>query len=203
MNNQTRLSQFNTFSNSPVVNSETTLNRQATMHNYGVNPNIYRQPRNPTQFPSSQGAPNGLHLGGVNSSPNNLNMPPFNDPRGASQSSRPPIANESVREHLRVELMRGDPYLKFDGLNPEDFWGWYDQLSSKLTAAGFDQFPRDTIHALRVHLEKRPRELVSAFINAGLDDPEGVLQEIWEELISRYGANDIVAASVLKMINQF
>ena len=72
-----------------------------------------------------------------------------------------------------------------------------------MRAAGFDRYPRDTIHALRVHLDKRPREFVCAYINAGIDDPEGVLREIWEGLVARYGSNDIVASCVLKKVEKF
>ena len=205
INNQARLSQINASSNAPVhTHSPPIVNQGVTLHNFGANPDIYRQPQNPPQFLSSQGASyQSGNLGVINSSCLNPNMHCVNDPRGASQSYRAPISNESVREILRVELMKGDPHLKFDGSNPEDFWGWYDQLSLKLTAAGFNHFPRDTIHALRVHLDKRPREFVSAYINAGIDNPESVLKEIWDGLMSRYGANDIVAASVLKKVEKF
>ena len=117
---------------------------------------------------------------------------------------RPPIQSESVREYMRVELMKGgDPHLKFDGTNPDDFWGWHDEITRKLSAAGFDIYPVDTIHALRVHTDKRPKELVSAYINAGIDDPASVLDEIWRTLVSRYGSNDVVASSVTRKLETF
>ena len=130
------------------------------MNNHGVNPNIYRQPPNPSHFLSPQRDPiENDQFGVINSSRNDIHMPPFNDPRGAPQSRGLSIPNKSVREHSAIELLEGDPYFKFDGLNPKDFTGWYDQLRSKLTATGFDQCTRNIIHVLRFHLNRQPLEL--------------------------------------------
>ena len=115
---------------------------------------------------------------------------------------RAPLHNEAVREQLRIELMKGNPHLTFDGSNPEDFWGWHDELMDKFSAAGFDPYPREIIRALRVHTDKRPKQLVTAYINAGLDDPASVLQEIWTEFRRRYGSNDIVASCITRKLDK-
>ena len=115
---------------------------------------------------------------------------------------RAPIRNEAVREQLRVELMRGNPHLTFDGTKPEEFWGWHDEISSKFIAAGFESYPRDMIQALRVHTDKRPRQTIVAYINAGIDDPHSALNEIWGTLKERYGSNDIVASCITRKIDK-
>ena len=124
------------------------------------------------------------------------------DLRSCDQSRRAPIQSEAVREYMRMDLLKGDNvHLQFDGTNPEDFWGWHEEINNKLTAAGFDPYPMEVIHALRVHTNKRPKELVTSYINAGIDDPEDTLREIWKTLVSRYGANDIVSNTVTTKIS--
>ena len=119
-------------------------------------------------------------------------------------SRRPPLQSEVLREQMRLELMRGENrHLIFDGTRPEDFWGWHDQLQSKLHAAGFHVYPTDSIHALLSHTEKRPRELVNAYVNAGLTNPGEVLREIWKNLVSRYGSNDVISSNIIKKVENF
>ena len=118
------------------------------------------------------------------------------------QCGRAPLRNEAVREQLRIDLMKGNPHLTFDGSNPEGFWGWHDELIDKFSAAGFDPYPREIIRALRVHTDKRPKQVVTAYINAGLDDPAGALKEIWDTLKERYGSNDIVASCITRKLDK-
>ena len=72
-----------------------------------------------------------------------------------------------------------------------------------MSAAGFDPYHIETIQVLRAHFDKRPKELVCAHINEGIDDTESVLHEIWRTLTSRYGTNDGVFDSTRKKILNF
>ena len=118
--------------------------------------------------------------------------------------SRAPIQNEALREQLRADLVRGNNrYLTFDGTKPEEFWGWHDQLQSKLSAAGFDDYPADAIYVLISHTDKRPKNLITAYVNGGIDSPSQILAEIWENLVRKYGSSDIVASSIIKKLERF
>ena len=124
--------------------------------------------------------------------------------RRSVPTCRAPIRSESLREQLRADLVRGNNrYLTFDGTKPEEFWGWHDQLQSKLSAAGFEDYPADAIFVLISHTDKRPKDLITAYVNAGIDSPSETLAEIWENLIRKYGSNDIVACSIIKKLERF
>ena len=168
---------------------------RVTFHPGGNNPpSVFKNSQYPNVLSSSYSPTTSTfqpNLGFPENRPSSEGQPLSLGPRMSSnvefQRGGAPLYNEAVREQLRIELMKGNPHLTFDGSNPEDFWGWYEELTDKFSAAGYDPYPREIIRALRVHTDKRPKALVTAYINAGLENPADVLQEIWSEFKKRYG----------------
>ena len=118
---------------------------------------------------------------------------------------RPPAQSDGVREFLRLEIMKGGgSMMKFDGSKPDQFWIWYEEFESNIIAAGLSAFPREVIIALRVHTELRPRDIVVSHIERGIgEDPAASLENIWKQLIKRYGSDDIVSNSLTKKLKDF
>ena len=113
------------------------------------------------------------------------------------------IANEAVREGIRADLIRlHESSAKFDGKNPEEFWGWAERLWSRIIAAGLEEHPKEQVFILASHTSGAPHRLVNNRIQAGLDNPARTLEQIWESLQTFYGSNDIIAASVRKKIER-
>ena len=104
-----------------------------------------------------------------------------------------------------MELMRGGSNLAtFDGTKPEDFWSWYEEFQSNISRAGLHEFPREVILALRTHTAKRPREVVVSYIERGIgSDAQRALDAIWNQLIERYGSDDVVASSLRNKLANF
>ena len=114
-----------------------------------------------------------------------------------------PIRNDAVREGIRADLIRlHESNAKFDGKNPEEFWGWAERLWSRIIAAGLEDHPKEQVFILSNHTSGAPHRLVNHRLQAGLDDPATTLGQIWESLQTFYGSNDIIAASVRKRIDR-
>ena len=124
--------------------------------------------------------------------------PNYYDRLAASSDS-----NLCLLNHVRIEIMKPDPQLIFDGNRPEEFWGWHDQIERKIEEARYTQDPLQKIRVLRIHLKGRPLDILRSYADAGIRDPPRILEQILHALIFKYGSDDVISKRVTFLINSF
>jgi hypothetical protein len=106
------------------------------------------------------------------------------------------ILDPISRQQLRQELLRGLGE-SFSG-DPQRFWCWHQQISTRLLEAEAGSL--DSMYILQANTSGRPKKVIDEALAAGIGSPRENLASVWKTLRRRFGANELVAESLLSKL---